>query len=104
MLDAAKKQGVGEDDIRLGRLVAVDCSCGAECYIEFPLLLPDNVTPKLYWDLLEVEVGKTDWISNEKGYDFSLAIFRRQIDIPTEKWTRYQGNHERMPACFPDDW
>lgn len=104
MFDAAVREGLTVEDIKNGRLVAVDCSCGAGCYQELPLTLPEGVNPVIYSDLLKVQIGRNDWVSPEITYRFATAKFLKKIDIPSENWVRYQGNHERMPVCFPDEW
>ncbi len=103
MLEAAINEGVTLDDVKDKRLVACECSCGAECYTSYPLLLPDNIAITLY-DLVELKAGINKWQGDTQRYSYTLGKYQRHVDIPFKNWIRIEGNHSYLPVCYPAKW
>lgn len=103
MLEAAIRAGVTLDDVKRGRLVAAECSCGPECYTSYPLLLPGPHTTRLH-DLVEIRTGTNTWQRDTRRYSYTLVTFIRRPGLPMDQWATIEGNHSHLPACFPDRW
>ncbi|SCZ57474.1 hypothetical protein [Thiohalomonas denitrificans] len=103
MLESAINEGVTIEDVKNQRLVACECSCGAECYASYPLLLPDGVAITLY-GLVELEAGAAKWQGDAQRYKYTLGKYLRNIDILFEDWARIEGNHNLLPVCDPMKW
>lgn len=103
MLQAAIDQGVGMAEIKAGRLVAAECSCGAECYSSYPVLLPANREVHRN-DLIRLKTGLNQWRGGERRYRFTLGQYLGRVDMPPGQWVRIPGNHGYLPACQSTQW
>lgn len=103
MLEAAIREGVTLNDLKAQRFVAVECSCGTECYSSYPLLLPEKVSFSLH-ELVSLKTGINQWQQERKRYNYTLGKYQKHLTYSPENWIRMGGNHSALPVCDPAQW